>query len=97
MSKLRQWIDRSLGDVGVVFYLSILLIACFLALTVNDPQGMQDLAQKALDATANDFGWLYLLVTSGFVAFTLWLGLSRYGSIRLGPENDPPSLAMAVG
>ena len=93
MSKLRQWIDRSLGDVGVVFYLSILLIACFLALTVNDPQGMQDLAQNALDATANDFGWLYLLVTSGFVVFTLWLGLSRYGSIRLGPENEPPEFS----
>ncbi|MFA7552771.1 MAG: BCCT family transporter [Spongiibacteraceae bacterium] len=95
MGKLRQWVNRILGDVGTVFYLSILLIGGFLIATVSDPQGVQTLAQQALDATANNFGWLYLLVTSGFVIFTLWLAFSRFGSIRLGPDNEPPEFSFS--
>ncbi|MDX2465531.1 MAG: BCCT family transporter [Porticoccus sp.] len=90
MAKLRQWINRLLGDVGAVFYLSILFIGGFLIATVVDPQTVQKLAQKILDATENNFGWLYLMATSGFVIFTLGLAFSRFGSIRLGPDNEPP-------
>lgn len=90
MAKLRQWINRLLGDVGTVFYLSILFIGGFLIATVVDPQTVQKLAQKILDATENNFGWLYLMATSGFVIFTLGLAFSRFGSIRLGPDNEPP-------
>ncbi|MFT5720357.1 MAG: glycine betaine transporter [Motiliproteus sp.] len=90
MRKLRQWITRIVGDVGTVFYLSLLFIAAFLAATVADPQTVQQLAQETLDATEHNFGWLYLLVTSGFVIFTLGLAFSRFGSIRLGPNDEPP-------
>ncbi|WP_373685458.1 BCCT family transporter [Acinetobacter sp. YH12036] len=93
MSTFKQWVNRLLGDVGTVFYLSILFIGLFLIATVSNPDGVQELAQKALDATADDFGWLYLLVTSGFVIFTLWLGLSRFGSIRLGPDDEAPEFS----
>ncbi|MFT7185973.1 MAG: glycine betaine transporter [Pseudohongiellaceae bacterium] len=93
MDKLKQWMNRLLGDVGTVFYLSILLIGGFLVATVADPQGVQELAQKILDATANNFGWLYLLATSGFVIFTLGLAFSRFGSIRLGPDDEPPEFS----
>lgn len=93
MSTFKQWVNRLLGDVGTVFYLSILFIGLFLIATVSNPDGVQELAQKALDATADDFGWLYLLVTSGFVIFTLWLGLSRFGNIRLGPDDEAPEFS----
>ena len=58
MTKLREWIKQLLGDVGTVFYLSILLITGFLVATVVDPQAVQELAQQVLDATENNFGWL---------------------------------------
>jgi len=93
MDKLKQWVNRFLGDVGTVFYLSILLIAGFLIATVSDPEGVQTQAQKILDATADNFGWLYLLATSGFVLFTLGLAFSRYGSVRLGAEDEPPEFS----
>mgnify|MGYP003632219661 CR=1 FL=1 len=93
MVKLREWIKHLLGDVGTVFYLSILLIGGFLIATVTDPQGVQELAQEVLDATAHNFGWLYLLATSGFVIFTLSLAFSRFGLIRLGPDDEPPEFS----
>jgi glycine betaine transporter len=95
MYKVKQWADRVLGDVGTVFYFSILLIGGFLALAVAEPEKLQELAQQALNATTRNFGWLYLLATSGFVIFTLGLAFSRFGSIRLGPDDEAPEFSFA--
>lgn len=93
MDRLRWWKNQLLGDVGTVFYLSLLLIAGFLAAAMVDPETVQRQAQKILDATANNFGWLYLMATSGFVLFALGLAFSRFGSIRLGPDDEPPEFS----
>tara|TARA_R100001460_G_scaffold63033_2_gene103267 strand:+ start:739 stop:2442 length:1704 start_codon:yes stop_codon:yes gene_type:complete len=93
MDRLRWWKNQLLGDVGTVFYLSLLLIAGFLAAAMVDPEAVQRQAQKILDATANNFGWLYLMATSGFVLFALGLAFSRFGSIRLGPDDEPPKFS----
>lgn len=95
MDRFKLWLSTLLGDVGVVFYLSILFILIFLTAAVVDPQQVQELAQAALDATANNFGWLYLLATTGFVVFALGLAFSRYGSIRLGPDDEPPEFSFS--
>lgn len=73
MGTLRYWTNRLLGDVGYVFCLSLLVICVFLVATISNPDAVQELAQDTLDATAENFGWLYLLVTSSFVFFVLWL------------------------
>ncbi|WP_290537389.1 BCCT family transporter [Alcanivorax sp.] len=93
MDRLRRWRNQLLGDVGTVFYLSLLLIAGFLTAAMVDPDAVQRQAQKILDATANNFGWLYLMATSGFVLFALGLAFSRFGSIRLGPDDEPPEFS----
>ncbi|MDO4541199.1 MAG: BCCT family transporter [Bacillota bacterium] len=36
------------------------------------------------------FGWLYLLIVSGFVIFLIWLCCSKYGSIVLGKDGEKP-------
>lgn len=95
MGKLKRWINQLLGDVGIVFYLSILLIGAFLTVAAVDPDETQRLAQQALDATTNNFGWLYLLTSSGFVLFTLGLAFSRFGSFRLGPDDEPPEFSFS--
>lgn len=35
-------------------------------------------------------GWFYLLAVTFFLAFVVWLSLSRYGNIRLGEEGEKP-------
>jgi len=44
---------------------------------------------KMIDAT----GWVYVLVTVGFVALMLLLALSRYGRIRLGRDDERPEFS----
>lgn len=95
LGNFKRWINELLGDVGIVFYLSIFLIVVFLTVAALSPDETQRLAQEALDATTNNFGWLYLLTSSGFVLFTLSLAFSRFGSIRLGPEGEPPEFSFS--
>jgi len=36
------------------------------------------------------FGWFYVLSVSGLLIFLIWLALSRYGHVRLGPDDEGP-------
>lgn len=93
MNRLRNFMTRLLGDVGAVFYLSMLLVAGFISTAAVVPEVVEQTAQQILDATATNVGWMYLLATSGFVVFTLSLALSRYGNLRLGPDDEAPEFS----
>ncbi len=85
--------SRLLGDVGTVFYISVLIIAAFVAVAASRPEMVEHGAQQVLDATATNVGWLYLLATSGFVIFTLSIAFSRFGKLCLGPDGEPPEFS----
>lgn len=93
MSKLSNFLRVLLGDVGPVFYISVVIVGGFVAVAAYDPTGLEQLSRRVLNATATNFGWMYLLATTGFALFTVFLGLSKFGSIRLGPENEPPEFS----
>ena len=83
----------SLGDVGAVLRVSAGIVLVFVIATSLAPDTVQRVSQDLLHATATNVGWLYLLVTTGFVVFVLVLALSRMGSIRLGPADAPPEFS----
>jgi len=37
-----------------------------------------------------NFGWVFILSSFGFLAFAIYLALSRYGQVRLGGDNEGP-------
>jgi choline/carnitine/betaine transport len=39
------------------------------------------------------FGWLFVLTTAAFVIFSGYLALSRYGNVRLGPDDAEPEFS----
>jgi len=93
MQKITACIERILGDVGPVFYLSVLIIASFVGAAALYPDRVEQYSQNLLDATATNVGWMYLIATSGFVLFAGFLALSRYGNFRLGPPDEPPEFS----
>ena len=36
------------------------------------------------------FGWLYILSIVAFIGFCLWISLSKYGSVKLGGDDEKP-------
>ncbi|TNM45059.1 BCCT family transporter [Nocardioides albidus] len=45
---------------------------------------------KALEWVMTNTGWLFVLTSSGFVVFVIWLAMSRYGTIPLGRDDEEP-------
>lgn len=39
------------------------------------------------------FGWFYVLLATVVLGFVIYLGMSRYGSIRLGPDHSRPEFS----
>lgn len=39
------------------------------------------------------FGWYYIALTTTVLAFVIYLGVSRYGKVRLGPEHSRPEFS----
>ena len=95
MEALRGLWTKMFGDVGTVFAVSIAIIAGFVATAAVAPEGVERVARTVLDATATRLGWIYLLVTTGFVLFVLFLAISRFGDIRLGAADEPPEFRFA--
>lgn len=95
MNRLSTIVARLLGDVGTVFYLSVFIVGGFVATAAAVPDVVERAARQILDATATNVGWMYLLVTSGFVVFTLSLAFSKYGRIRLGSDDEAPEFSFS--
>ncbi len=45
---------------------------------------------RALDWVMTNTGWLFVLTSSGFVVFVVWLAMSKYGAIPLGRDDEEP-------
>ncbi|MFI0485606.1 BCCT family transporter [Actinomadura sp. 9N215] len=71
---------------GVTAGLSMAFVIWGAAWTDN----LSSTAQSVLDWLLANLGWLFVLAATGFVIFSLWLALSRYGKIPLGQEDEEP-------
>jgi glycine betaine transporter len=78
---------------GWVFYISLLVLALFVALGVGMPEQFGRWAEQALAFTTTHFGWLYLFVTTGFLVFCISVAMSDYGHIRLGADGEAPEFS----
>ncbi|MBA1147198.1 BCCT family transporter [Ectothiorhodospiraceae bacterium WFHF3C12] len=93
MTRTGTFIRTLLGDVGVVFHVSAVVVVLFVSLAAVYPETLEQAAQQALDATATNYGWMYLFATSGFVLFVVFLAFSKFGNVRLGAEGEPPEFS----
>lgn len=79
--------------VGAVFGASLVLLAGFLLWASISPESLGNLMTSSMDWIAQSVGWSYLLVTLGCIGLMVYLGASRYGSIRLGSNDDRPEFS----
>ncbi|MDW5378785.1 BCCT family transporter [Halomonas sp. HP20-15] len=74
-----------------VFTISALIIIALVAVGAAYPSQFGAVADAALKTIGRYFGWFYLFSVFGFVLFLSCLALSKYGKIRLGPQDSKPS------
>ncbi|MFC0336642.1 choline/carnitine/betaine transport [Kushneria avicenniae] len=74
-----------------VFVASTIIIVMLVAIGAIFPDRFSQGASAALSGVTHLFGWFYLFSVFGFVIFLLVLAFSKYGKIRLGPQESKPS------
>ena len=82
--------DTGSRRLGAVFLSSIALIAAFVLWSSVSPQSLGDVMTASMNWVAASVGWSYLVVTLLCIGLMLYLGLSRFGGIRLGSDTDRP-------
>ncbi|WP_298181285.1 BCCT family transporter [Saccharomonospora sp.] len=77
-----------------VFWPAAVIILVFVVATVVAPDAMSEAIGAIQEQVVSSFSWYYMLIVSGFVLFSLWIGLSHYGDIKLGPDEEDPEFGL---
>ncbi|MES1925208.1 BCCT family transporter [Salinisphaera sp. T31B1] len=76
-----------------VCYPVVVLIVCFVAATIVAPEPLSNAFDAIMAWIVHYFGWYYILITAGFIGFSIWVGCSRYGTLKLGPADSSPDFS----
>ena len=75
---------------NIVFIIALLIVLFFVGIGILNPDRLSSLATYLQERIIEMFGWGYLLAAFLFIVFNLFLALSRYGSIKLGKDEEKP-------
>jgi len=78
------------GTSPAVFWGSVAVVAAVSGLTIAFPEAAGDVVGRVQSDVVSAFGWYYVALVAGFVAFAIWLGVGRWGDITLGRDDDEP-------
>jgi len=73
-----------------VFITSGLVMTALVALAVAFPSGFGRVADTVESFITHYFGWLYMLSSTFFLVFVVLLAFSRWGNLKLGPDDAEP-------
>jgi choline/carnitine/betaine transport len=74
----------------VVFGVTAAIALLFLIWGFVSTASLAKVSGDSLAWTMANTGWLFVLTSSGFVVFVLWLAMSRFGNIKLGRDDEEP-------
>lgn len=77
-----------------VFVSASAIIIALLLYTVALPKQAQSLFTVVQSSIVDNGSWFYVLTVAFIFFFVIFLGFSRYGDIRLGPDHATPDYSM---
>ena len=76
-----------------VFGTAAALSLAFVAIGAIWPEKTGEQTGEMLGWVTGNFGWLFVLTSAAFVLFSAYLAVSRYGNIKLGPDESEPEFS----
>lgn len=86
--------ERKGGVAPWVFCPALGLVVAFVALTLLFTDTASEVFSDLNSTIVQDLGWYYVLLIAAFVVFSIWVGVGRFGSIRLGRDDDEPEFSL---
>lgn len=83
------------GSVNVaVFTASAVIVLAFAIWALAAPGTAENVIGEVRDFITRWFGWWYFILATAIVGLVVFLGLSKYGRYRLGPEESRPEYSL---
>jgi glycine betaine transporter len=82
--------ESQVGKLGVVFWISAVFSVVFLLWGAIFTGNLSTVTSAILNFVLLNFGWLYLVATTLFLFFVIYLAFSRFGKIKLGQDDEEP-------
>jgi len=76
-----------------VFLPSVIVITAVAVWAIVVPKQAESVIGSVVGQVTTGFGWFYVLLATVILGFVLYLGISRYGQIRLGPDHSRPEFS----
>lgn len=73
-----------------VFYISLVVVLGIALWGIIAPESFGVKANGVFDYLTTSFGWLYLITMFSFIIFSVYLASSKFGKIKLGPDDSKP-------
>ncbi|MFO7895419.1 MAG: BCCT family transporter [Candidatus Cloacimonadales bacterium] len=73
-----------------VFYISLVVVLAISLWGIISPDSFGEKANNLFGYLTAGFGWLYLVTMFSFIVFSIYIATSKYGAIRLGPDDSRP-------
>ena len=78
------------GLKRLVFAGSATLIVALSVWAIITPTGASNVIGTAVGWVSSNFGWYYFLVATLYLGFVVFVAVSRYGTVKLGPQQSTP-------
>lgn len=79
-----------------VFISSSLLIVLLMLFAAGAPQVADTIFNSMQSAIVTNGSWFYVLTVAIILVFVIFLGVSRYGEIKLGPDHATPQFGFST-
>jgi choline/glycine/proline betaine transport protein len=86
--RLARWCG--LSAVPQIFFPSAIIAILFVVFAIPFAAQFKQFFGALGHFTFAYFGWFYVLSVTSLLVLLIWVALSRYGQVRLGPDNQPP-------
>ena len=73
-----------------IFFGSATVIIAFVLVTIIFTDPLDAVVTTASEWLYTNLGWFYILGLTMFLGFLIYIALSRFGRVKLGPHEEPP-------
>ncbi len=77
-----------------VFFPALIVLGLVVLIAILAPEATETALGTVQETIVGAFGWYYILIVAAFVIFAIWMGLSRFGDIKLGKDEEPAEFSM---
>lgn len=81
---VKRWVFWPAATVSIVF----------VAFAISMPNRAEAVFAAIQGSIIINFSWYYVLIAAVFVGFCVWMGVSRFGRIKLGRDDDEPEFSL---